>query len=62
MILLTSLSYYYGGLSDAELFLALEQLLASDEPQMEYAEWIQGKSNCPATFRYIDSINIKDQH
>lgn len=41
ILLLTSLSYYYGGMSDDNLFIAFEHLLQSDQPDDEYDELIK---------------------
>jgi len=41
VITLTSLSYYYGGLSDDDIFTALGHLMDCDQADAEYQEWIK---------------------
>lgn len=62
LILLTLLSYYYGGLSHEQLFISFEHLLNSDQAAIEYSEWVRTASNSlPATCRTLGGINIKDR-
>lgn len=60
IFLLTSLSYYYGGLSDNNLFIAFEHFLQSDQPNEEYEEWVKDMELSPA-FCYFKGINVKDR-
>lgn len=59
-IVLTCLSYYYGGLSDTQLYDAFEKLLLSDNAQEEYEGWIEGASELPMEFRQLTGINLSD--
>ena len=61
VIMLTSLSYYYDGLEDEDLFIALEQLMRSDQADVEYAAWIKDAPNMPHEFRQLDGVNTKDR-
>ena len=60
-ILLTCLSYYYGGLSNEQLHNAFELLLLSDQAQDEYDIWVQDAPNLPSSFRQLTGINLSDQ-
>ncbi|KAI9824844.1 MAG: hypothetical protein M1819_000796 [Sarea resinae] len=61
MIVLTSLSYYYGGLDDDDLFNAFSHLLKSDQAQNEYGEWVQTAPELPDSFRQLVGVNTKDR-
>jgi hypothetical protein len=61
VLILTSLSCYYDGLDDEDLFTALEQLMRSDQADVEYAAWIQDAPDMPHAFRHLEGINIKDR-
>jgi hypothetical protein len=61
VISLTCLSYYYGGLSDAELFLCFEKLVSSDTALEEFDFWVQDLTNLPAAFRSLVGINLSDK-
>jgi hypothetical protein len=61
VILLTCLSYYYGGLSHAELYTCLELLAKSDRSEEEYSEWAAKSPTLPASFRHFSAINLKDR-
>jgi hypothetical protein len=60
VIVLTCLSYYYGGLSDDDLFLCFEHLMKLDQADSEYSEWIQSAPNIPEAFHCLIGVNIKD--
>ena len=60
-ILFTSLSFYYGGLSMPQLKQALEQVLNSDDPSIEYEKWINGCENYPGSLKSWNSINVEDE-
>lgn len=62
VIVLTCLSYYYGGLSDDDLFLCFEHLMKLDQADSEYSEWIQFAPNLPESFRRLVGVNIKDHY
>ncbi|KAH6619158.1 hypothetical protein B0J18DRAFT_481466 [Chaetomium sp. MPI-SDFR-AT-0129] len=61
VIVLTCLSYYYGGLSDAQLYTCLELLAKSDRSEEEYSEWAAKSPNLPPSFRHLSAINLKDR-
>ena len=60
-ILLTCLSYYYGGLSQEQLRISFELLLQQDVPSSEYALWLEycGNAPMPTALQNLGSINIK---
>jgi len=62
VIVLTSLSRYYGGLEDHEMFLTFAHLLKSDQPDVEYNGWIQTAQDLPPMYRNLISVNTKDTH
>lgn len=61
VIALTSISYYYGGLTDEELFLSLSHLLKSDQADGEYQSWVQSIEKLPEAFRQLEGVNITDR-
>lgn len=63
VILLTLLSYYYGGLTDEEMFDGFTHLQHSDQATIHYDEWVNTASaDLPSTFRHLSSVSIKDRH
>ncbi|KAJ4165642.1 hypothetical protein LMH87_007266 [Akanthomyces muscarius] len=60
VILLTCLSYYYEGLSEDSLIVALTHLMRSDQAETEYNEWVADAPELPASFHRLAGINIKD--
>ncbi|RDW87962.1 hypothetical protein BP5796_03656 [Coleophoma crateriformis] len=61
VIMLTSLSYYYGGLSEEDLFHNFQHLLRADQADVEYLIWTDSAPNLPERFRHLSSINLKDR-
>ncbi|KAK4574981.1 hypothetical protein LTR86_000831 [Recurvomyces mirabilis] len=61
VILLTSLSYYYGGLSDEHMFITLGHLMMSDQRDIEYQAWVRDSHSLPDAFLQLQGINIKDR-
>src|ERR1700760_2967202 len=59
-ILLTSLSYLYGGLSEDQLDLCFELLYKTDNPSAEYEVWARIDSTIPKALRELSGINISD--
>ena len=59
-IVLTCLSYYYGGLPDDQLYVAFERLLLSDHAQEEYERWVQDAPDLLSEFRQLTGINLSD--
>jgi hypothetical protein len=62
VIVLTCLSYYYGGLDDDDLFTAFEHLTKSDQADNEYEEWARDAPDLPVSFRSMIGINLKDRY
>lgn len=62
VIVLTLLSYCYGGLQDEELFDAFNHLLKSDQSTIHYDDWVRTAApELPATFRQLSGVSIKDR-
>lgn len=59
-IVLTCLSYYYGGLSNDQLHTAFEKLLLSDHAQEEFERWVQDAPELPLKFQQLTGINLSD--
>jgi hypothetical protein len=59
-IVLTCLSYYYGGLSDQQIYASFEALLQSDDAPEEYARWVQDAPELLTAFRQITGINLSN--
>ena len=59
-IVLTCLSYYYGGLSDEQLYVVFEKLLLCDRAQEEYEQWVQDAPKLPSGCRRLTGINLRD--
>ncbi|KAF2833124.1 hypothetical protein CC86DRAFT_461565 [Ophiobolus disseminans] len=63
VILLTLLSYYYGGLTDEQLFGSFTHLLKSDQAGIYYDEWVDTASpDLPVAFQQLSGVSIKDHH
>ncbi|RYP01100.1 hypothetical protein DL764_006299 [Monosporascus ibericus] len=60
VIVLTCLSYYYGGLCDAQLFTSFEYLQRSDQADEEFANWVKESAELP-TASQLTGINLKDR-
>ena len=58
-IILTCLSYYYGGLSKKQLRVSFETLLDQDDPSTEYALWIKEYKSLPKSLRELSEINLR---
>ena len=61
VITLTSLTYYYGGLSDDDLFTTMGHLLDADQSDIEYQAWVRDAHDLPVAFRQLQGINLKDR-
>ena len=61
VIILTSLSYYYGGMDDRELWIAFSHLLKSDQAQVEYDEWVRTAPELSHTFHQLSGVNMRDR-
>jgi hypothetical protein len=62
VLVFTSLTYYYGGLQDDDLFCAFAHLATSDQAEVEYLQWVRTAAPLPEAFRQLNGINIKDRH
>ena len=60
-IVLTCLSYYYGGLTDEQIHACFTSLLLSDHAQETYEIWVKDAVNLPVHFRHITGINLKNE-
>ncbi|KAI6118454.1 hypothetical protein F5141DRAFT_1212382 [Pisolithus sp. B1] len=58
-IVLTSLSYYYGGLDREQLMLCFERLLTLDNPDQEYESWVRDCLEVPENLRRISGVNAQ---
>ncbi|KIJ64301.1 hypothetical protein HYDPIDRAFT_90752, partial [Hydnomerulius pinastri MD-312] len=58
-IILTCLSYYYGGLTEEQLRTCFEILLKQDNPSLEYELWVRDCPAVPDALRTLNGINIK---
>ncbi|KAK2813760.1 hypothetical protein FQN50_000158 [Emmonsiellopsis sp. PD_5] len=59
-IVLTCLSYYYEGLSDAQLKTAFDKLFLGDNSQAEYDVWIRHAPALPKIFQKVTGVNLQD--
>ncbi|KAA8907564.1 hypothetical protein FN846DRAFT_906594 [Sphaerosporella brunnea] len=57
-ITLTSLSYYYGGLTDAQMETVFAELLKSNDPGITYTSWVD--ATVPESIRTLKGVNIDD--
>ena len=60
-IILTCLSYYYGGLNEEQLRVSFEMLLDEDDPSTEYALWVKefDHESVPGSLRALSEINLR---
>jgi hypothetical protein len=60
-ITLTCLSYYYGGLSQAQVLQCLERLFKLDDPTHEYDQWVDiATDDVPVEIQRLSGINMND--
>jgi hypothetical protein len=59
VIVLTCLTYYYEGLSNDELDIALERLGRSDQPEFDL--WVRDAPGLEPAFRQLCGINLRDR-
>lgn len=59
-IILTCLSYHYGGLTVEQVNQCFEILLGLDHRKQEYSEWVMGNPDLPEYLRDLDGVNLKD--
>ncbi|KAG2757812.1 hypothetical protein P692DRAFT_20789290 [Suillus brevipes Sb2] len=58
-VILTCLSYYYGGLTLQQLKLCFELLLQQDNPALEYQSWVARLQYVPECLRHLNGINTE---
>ena len=60
-IILTCLSYYYGGLTGEQLRTSFELLLQEHDPPAEYARWLEGydAASMPDALQKLSGVNIR---
>ncbi|KAK2038276.1 hypothetical protein LZ31DRAFT_479197 [Colletotrichum somersetense] len=61
IVTLTSLSYYYGGLTDRDMFLSFHHLVRSDQADMEYGCWVEDSDRLPHAFHQLSGVNLEDR-
>lgn len=59
-IALTCLSYYYTGLSKAQIMQCFELLSKADDPSLEYGAWISRCNDLPIHLRDWSAVNLED--
>ncbi|KAK2608816.1 hypothetical protein QQS21_002673 [Conoideocrella luteorostrata] len=57
----TCISYYHEGLKYAEFQSAMEHLLKSEQPHIEYSVWVKDTPNLKPSFHYLESVNLHDK-
>jgi hypothetical protein len=62
VMVFTSLSYYYSGLDDDELFDVFRHLLKGDQADAEYQIWVKDADRLPEAFRQLVGINLQDRY
>ncbi|KAK1836413.1 hypothetical protein QBC39DRAFT_406982 [Podospora conica] len=63
VIVLTCLSYYYGGLRSKELHTSLERLATSAGGERRYTSWVLGAlHSIPRSLHQLGAIDIQDHH
>jgi hypothetical protein len=61
-ILLTCLSYYYGGLDNETIKLTLKQLFKSGTPELTYSEWLRPcRNDISEQLRSLTAVNMQDE-
>ncbi|KAJ8583955.1 hypothetical protein M405DRAFT_708883, partial [Rhizopogon salebrosus TDB-379] len=58
-IILTCLSYYYGGLDEKQVAVCFGQLLKQGNPALEYETWIRGLQSLPESLLHLSGINME---
>lgn len=61
VIVLTQLSYYYGGLCNEEIDWAFKHLLNSDQADVEFQVWVREATKLSDEFKQISGINLDDR-
>jgi len=61
VVALTLLSYYYQGLDDEQLFVALSHLSRSDQADIVYQDWVKDSNDLSSALKTLKGINLKDR-
>ncbi|KAM0145725.1 hypothetical protein ACHAPG_011486 [Botrytis cinerea] len=61
IIVLISLSYYYSGLADEDLFELFALLKIDDQATSEYVLWVHYASSLPLAYTELEDINLRDR-
>ncbi|KAK6074920.1 hypothetical protein SCUP234_07919 [Seiridium cupressi] len=61
VIVLTSLSYYYAGLKDQDLFDLFSLLKNDDQATSEYSTWVHYAPTLPKSYGDLAGINLQDR-
>ncbi|KAH9050298.1 hypothetical protein EDB84DRAFT_1585162 [Lactarius hengduanensis] len=59
-IVLTCLSYYYGGLTKEQVLQCFDLLNKLDNPNMEYDQWVKSGEDIPDWLQQINGVNTDD--
>ncbi|KAK7031604.1 hypothetical protein R3P38DRAFT_2521728 [Favolaschia claudopus] len=60
IIVLTCLSYYYGGLTDEQLNTCFKLILNSDNPDAQYEYWVKAINDLPPSLSTLRGLNLDD--
>ena len=60
-MILTCLAYYYGGLSNDQLYKIFERLTMSDHAEEEYGQWVAATKKLPNAFKQLKGVNMRDK-
>jgi hypothetical protein len=60
VICFTCLSYYYGGLSNEEIFQSLAKLKLSNQAELEFQIWTKDIHDLPNAYRHLEGVNTSD--
>ncbi|KAF2723719.1 hypothetical protein K431DRAFT_242657, partial [Polychaeton citri CBS 116435] len=61
VIILTTLSYYYGGLTLDDLTVAFEHLIKSDQADIKYSVWVKDAGAIPTALATLQGISLRDK-
>lgn len=60
VITLTCLSYYYDGLKDTDMALAINKLGMSDQAEAEYQSWVATAPKLASEYHHLEGVNWDD--
>ena len=61
ILVLTGLSYLYGGMTDEDIFISIQHLLKSDQAASKYQDWVRTAPELPSGFRQLSGLNSEDR-